>query len=66
MRLLTNGGESYQRCESPGQDLRPDGVGHWCTSSGELRRERQYRGDEASIGAEPVGDSNEGGSCSGG
>jgi hypothetical protein len=22
-----------------------------------LRRERQYRGDEASIGAEPVGDS---------
>jgi hypothetical protein len=37
-----------------GRTCAPAGVGHWCTSSGELRRERQYRGDEASIGAESV------------
>ena len=65
MRLLTNGGESYPRCESPRKDLRPDRVGHWCTSSGELRRERQYRGDEASIGAELPRGSSEGESCGG-
>jgi hypothetical protein len=36
------------RFESPGVDLRPGEAGRWCTSSGESRRERQYRGDEAS------------------
>ena len=29
----------------------PGEAGRWCTSSGESRRERQYRGDEASAAA---------------
>ena len=39
------------RFESPRVDLRPGEAGRWCTSSGESRRERQYRGDEASAAA---------------
>jgi hypothetical protein len=39
------------RFESPGRDPRPGEAGRWCTSSGESRRERQYRGDEASAAA---------------
>ena len=39
------------RFESLMGDPRPGEGGRWCTSSGESRRERQYRGDEASATA---------------
>ena len=39
------------RFESPQKDPRPGEAGRWCTSGGESRRERQYRGDEASAAA---------------